>query len=315
MHTDVGTAPDGCTHWSHPPPTTSCWPSSSAGRGPGWPPVTSRSPSCCRGSPSTCAPSCPVSRCASSGRPPPGPPRASPSSWTWCGARPRRAAGCAWWARCTRPPPSGGSGTSGAQRGRLRAPAGCRPAVDPVPLRPPHHPAGGAGGRAAHPPAALADRRLLPNPAHLAPADAVAALGTPVEPLQATEPAFAVDDAPSLPELRHALSAALRGRFADRDTEEDVHLAPARSRPTPSGTVAAGLGARLGRRRPGGADHLRQRPARSTAGWPATGPRTATTSPTAAWGSGWPASSATTSTSSGRDRLTVRLTTATRGRA
>lgn len=71
----------------------------------------------------------------------------------------------------------------------------------------------------------LADRRLQPNPAHLAPADAVAALGTPVEPLQATEPAFAVDDAPSLPELRHALSAALRGRFADRDTEEDVHLA------------------------------------------------------------------------------------------
>ncbi len=70
-----------------------------------------------------------------------------------------------------------------------------------------------------------ADRRVLPNPARLAPADAVAALGTPVEPLQATEPVYAVDDAPSLPELRHALSAALRGRFTDRDTEEDVHLA------------------------------------------------------------------------------------------
>lgn len=67
--------------------------------------------------------------------------------------------------------------------------------------------------------------RPQPNPAHLAPAVAVAALGTPVEPLQATEPVFAVDDAPTLPELRHALSAALRGRFADRDTEEDVHLA------------------------------------------------------------------------------------------
>ncbi|GHE09895.1 ATP-binding protein [Klenkia taihuensis] len=69
------------------------------------------------------------------------------------------------------------------------------------------------------------DGRILANPAHLAPAEAVAALGTPVEPLQATEPVFAVDDVPTLPELRHALSAALRGRFADRDTEEDVHLA------------------------------------------------------------------------------------------
>ncbi|SDG89891.1 ATP-binding protein [Klenkia brasiliensis] len=76
----------------------------------------------------------------------------------------------------------------------------------------------------AHP-QCMVDRHLGTNPAHLAPLDVVASLGTPVEPLQAAEPVFAVDDAPTLPELRHALSAALRGRFADRDTEEDVHLA------------------------------------------------------------------------------------------
>ncbi|MCO7219462.1 ATP-binding protein [Klenkia sp. PcliD-1-E] len=74
-------------------------------------------------------------------------------------------------------------------------------------------------------PQLVVDHQLQANPAHLAPADAVAALGTPVEPLQATAPVFAADDVPTLPELRHALSAALRGRFADRDVEEDVHLA------------------------------------------------------------------------------------------
>ena len=64
-----------------------------------------------------------------------------------------------------------------------------------------------------------------PNPRYQDPAQFMAAMPVPEEPLQATPPVLAVDAAPSLPELRHAVSAALRGRAGDRDVEEDFHLA------------------------------------------------------------------------------------------
>ena len=64
-----------------------------------------------------------------------------------------------------------------------------------------------------------------PNPRYQDPALFMAAMPVPDEPLQLTPPVFAVDAAPSLPELRHAFTAALRGRAGDRDVEEDFHLA------------------------------------------------------------------------------------------
>lgn len=65
----------------------------------------------------------------------------------------------------------------------------------------------------------------VPNAAHTTGHQFVAALGVPEEPLQRSAPVFAVDDAPSLPELRHQLGRALRGRAGGRDREEDFHLA------------------------------------------------------------------------------------------
>ncbi len=78
--------------------------------------------------------------------------------------------------------------------------------------------------RLAHP-EVLIDSRPRVNAAYVPPAQLVASLPWPVEPLQAYPPVFAVDDAPSLPELRHQLAAALRGRAGDRDAEQDFHLA------------------------------------------------------------------------------------------
>ncbi|MCW2583674.1 MAG: hypothetical protein JWQ53_2464 [Klenkia sp.] len=76
----------------------------------------------------------------------------------------------------------------------------------------------------AHPEVVIGGR-VHTSPGHRRPRDLLAALPVPEEPLQAQAPVFTVDDAPSLPELRHQLAAALRGRFADRDAEEDFHLA------------------------------------------------------------------------------------------
>ncbi len=64
-----------------------------------------------------------------------------------------------------------------------------------------------------------------PSGAHLTPAEVMARLELPVEPLQDTAPVFAVEDAPSLPELRHQLARALHGRGTDGDAEQDFHLA------------------------------------------------------------------------------------------
>ncbi|QNG36992.1 sensor histidine kinase [Geodermatophilaceae bacterium NBWT11] len=76
----------------------------------------------------------------------------------------------------------------------------------------------------AHPEVVVGGR-VHESPGFRPPLDLLASLPVPEEPLQAQAPVFAVDDAPSLPELRHQLAAALRGRFAGRDAEEDFHLA------------------------------------------------------------------------------------------
>lgn len=76
----------------------------------------------------------------------------------------------------------------------------------------------------AHP-EVVVDGLARSNPEHVPPAALVASLPWPAEPLQAYAPLLAVDDAPSLPELRHQLAAALHGRVGNRDAEEDFHLA------------------------------------------------------------------------------------------
>ncbi len=68
-----------------------------------------------------------------------------------------------------------------------------------------------------------AGRRV--NPGYQEPLGYLDDLPAPDEPIQRTPPVFSVDVAPSLPQLRHQLTAALRGRAGDRDVEEDFHLA------------------------------------------------------------------------------------------
>ena len=65
----------------------------------------------------------------------------------------------------------------------------------------------------------------LPNPGFLDPRAFLAGRAVLDEPLQLTAPVLAVDDAASLPALRHALGHALRGLTGDPDAEEDFHLA------------------------------------------------------------------------------------------
>jgi anti-sigma regulatory factor (Ser/Thr protein kinase) len=77
---------------------------------------------------------------------------------------------------------------------------------------------------ATHPHLRTADGRRV-NPGYQDPRAYLDALEVPDEPIQRTPPVFAVDRAPSLPQLRHQLTAALRGRAGDRDVEEDFHLA------------------------------------------------------------------------------------------
>jgi len=71
----------------------------------------------------------------------------------------------------------------------------------------------------------LVGGRVVDNAGHVDPVAFVTSLGVPAEPVQQGEPVLVVDDAPSLAALRHALSAALRGRLGDRDADEDIHLA------------------------------------------------------------------------------------------
>lgn len=59
------------------------------------------------------------------------------------------------------------------------------------------------------------------------PAAYVPALPLPREPVEDGDPVFVVDDAPSLPGLRHQLGAVLATRVRDREQREDLHLAMA----------------------------------------------------------------------------------------
>jgi anti-sigma regulatory factor (Ser/Thr protein kinase) len=63
------------------------------------------------------------------------------------------------------------------------------------------------------------------NPGYQDPRAYLDGLDVPEEPVQRTTPVLAIEAAPSLPQLRHQLGAALRGLAGDRDTEEDFHLA------------------------------------------------------------------------------------------
>jgi anti-sigma regulatory factor (Ser/Thr protein kinase) len=53
----------------------------------------------------------------------------------------------------------------------------------------------------------------------------VASLPVPREPVEDSPPVFAVDDAPVLAQLRHAMGAVLAARVPDRNQREDLHLA------------------------------------------------------------------------------------------
>jgi anti-sigma regulatory factor (Ser/Thr protein kinase) len=64
-----------------------------------------------------------------------------------------------------------------------------------------------------------------PNPSYQDPHAFLASLPVPEEPLQRTAPVLALDAATSLPDLRHRLERALRGRAGDREVEADFHLA------------------------------------------------------------------------------------------
>ncbi|MEU2347788.1 ATP-binding protein [Modestobacter sp. NPDC049651] len=63
------------------------------------------------------------------------------------------------------------------------------------------------------------------NPDHQDPHAFLAARPVLEEPLQSTAPVLAVDDAPTLPGLRHRMGEALRGLAGSADAEEDFHLA------------------------------------------------------------------------------------------
>lgn len=55
----------------------------------------------------------------------------------------------------------------------------------------------------------------------------VPTLPLPREPIEDADPVFVIEDAPSLPRLRHLLGAVLAARVPDRDQREDLHLAVA----------------------------------------------------------------------------------------
>jgi anti-sigma regulatory factor (Ser/Thr protein kinase) len=67
--------------------------------------------------------------------------------------------------------------------------------------------------------------RRTANPSFVPPAELLDGLAVPDEPLTRTPPVLAVDAAPQLAGLRHALGEVLRGLGGDRDVEEDFHLA------------------------------------------------------------------------------------------
>jgi anti-sigma regulatory factor (Ser/Thr protein kinase) len=74
-------------------------------------------------------------------------------------------------------------------------------------------------------PSLVVDGAARPNPAYRDPAEYLAQLPLPREPLEDDAPVFAVDDARALAELRHQLAAVLAGLVPDREQREDLHLA------------------------------------------------------------------------------------------
>ena len=65
------------------------------------------------------------------------------------------------------------------------------------------------------------------SPGYQDPATYVPSLPLPREPVEDGEPVFVVEEATSLPGLRHQLGAVLAARVPDRDQREDLHLAVA----------------------------------------------------------------------------------------
>jgi anti-sigma regulatory factor (Ser/Thr protein kinase) len=74
-------------------------------------------------------------------------------------------------------------------------------------------------------PALVVDGVTRPNPAYRDPAEYLAQLPLPREPIEDDDPVFAVEDAPALAGLRHQLAAVLAGLVPDREQREDLHLA------------------------------------------------------------------------------------------
>ena len=109
-------------------------------------------------------------------------------------------------------------------------------------------------------------------------------------------PVFTVDDAPTLPGLRHQLGAVLATLVPDRDQREDLHLAASEIAANAFRHGVRPVSARVW------ADGDRIVCVISDRGTayrdPFSGfaPRTGSTSRSAAWACGWPASSGTTST-------------------
>ena len=75
-----------------------------------------------------------------------------------------------------------------------------------------------------HPQLLTADGRR-PNPSYQEPHAFLGTLPVPEEPLQHTPPVLALEAATSLPDLRHLLERALRGRAGNPEVEADFHLA------------------------------------------------------------------------------------------
>jgi anti-sigma regulatory factor (Ser/Thr protein kinase) len=80
---------------------------------------------------------------------------------------------------------------------------------------------------AATHPQLVTGARWAVNPAFQEPDAYVPTLPVPREPVEDAGPVFTIEDAPSLPSLRHALGAVLALHVPDLDQREDLHLAVA----------------------------------------------------------------------------------------
>jgi len=80
------------------------------------------------------------------------------------------------------------------------------------------------GSAAATHPELFVDGAWSLSPAFQDPRSYLRSLPLPREPVEDTPPVFALDDAPSLAELRHRLGAVLDDRVPDVEQREDLHL-------------------------------------------------------------------------------------------